>query len=199
VWVACPTCFIPLDLIVLIKCGSEYELWSSSFCNFLQSPAIPSLSGPHVLLSALFSKCLTVYYLRLSQSGSSGVGRRVVSEVTEKHDAFIIRVELLHTHADFLLCLVFNPEDGGNIFLRNARWLSPDYMAFCHRRYNYFILYGLLLSRQTKFHTHTEQQVELLMYIGLFQPSRLRYKVSYLLSFPRYRCLKSWHYFWSTL
>jgi hypothetical protein len=37
-------------------------------------------------------------------------------------------------HACFLLGLLFNPEDGGNIFLQNTGWLSLDYMAFCSRR-----------------------------------------------------------------
>jgi hypothetical protein len=31
--------------------------------------------------------------------------------------------------ADFLLDLLFDPEDGGDMFLRNVVYLSPDYMA----------------------------------------------------------------------
>jgi hypothetical protein len=32
-------------------------------------------------------------------------------------------------HADFLLRLFFDPEDGGEIFLRNVGCLSTDYTA----------------------------------------------------------------------
>jgi hypothetical protein len=32
-------------------------------------------------------------------------------------------------HADFLLGLLFEPEDEGDMFLRNVGWLSTDYMA----------------------------------------------------------------------
>jgi hypothetical protein len=39
-------------------------------------------------------------------------------------------------HAGFLLCLFFDPEDGGDMFLRNAGWLSTDYTALYPRRYN---------------------------------------------------------------
>jgi hypothetical protein len=33
-----------------------------------------------------------------------------------------------------VLGLLFIPEDGGNMFLRNAGWLSPDYTALYPRR-----------------------------------------------------------------
>jgi hypothetical protein len=39
-------------------------------------------------------------------------------------------------HSDFLLGLFFNPEDRGEIFLRNVRGFSKDYMALYPRRQN---------------------------------------------------------------
>jgi hypothetical protein len=38
--------------------------------------------------------------------------------------------------AGFSLALFFYPEDGGEMFLRNVRWLSTDYMALYPRRYH---------------------------------------------------------------
>jgi hypothetical protein len=37
-------------------------------------------------------------------------------------------------HANFLLGLFFDPEDGGDMFLRNVGWLSMDYTALYSRR-----------------------------------------------------------------
>jgi hypothetical protein len=34
-----------------------------------------------------------------------------------------------------LLGLFFGPEDGGDMFLRNIGWHSPDYTALYHRRW----------------------------------------------------------------
>jgi hypothetical protein len=40
-------------------------------------------------------------------------------------------------HADFLLGLFFDPEDGGDMFLRNLCWLSTVYTALYPRWYNH--------------------------------------------------------------
>jgi hypothetical protein len=37
-------------------------------------------------------------------------------------------------HAAFLLCLYFDLENGGDMFLRNVSWLSTDYTALYPRR-----------------------------------------------------------------
>jgi hypothetical protein len=39
-------------------------------------------------------------------------------------------------HAGFLLGLLFNPEDGGDMFLWNVSWLLRDCTALCLRRQN---------------------------------------------------------------
>jgi hypothetical protein len=36
--------------------------------------------------------------------------------------------------ADFLLAVFFDPENGGDMFLRNIGWLSTDYTASYARR-----------------------------------------------------------------
>ena len=54
----CPVHFNVLDLVTQIIFGEQYRSVSSSLCNFLHSPVTPSLLGPNILLSTLFSNTL---------------------------------------------------------------------------------------------------------------------------------------------
>jgi hypothetical protein len=55
------------------------------------------------------------------------------TDVSEKHVPSLFSYLL---QARFVLGIFFDPEDGGDMFLRNVGWLSADYMALYHRRYN---------------------------------------------------------------
>ena len=57
-----PSHFILLDLITWILFGEEYRSLNSSLCNFLHSPLTPSLIGPHILLSTLFTNTLILRF-----------------------------------------------------------------------------------------------------------------------------------------
>jgi hypothetical protein len=56
----------------------------------------------------------------------------------------ILLVNCFHYH--FSLGLLFNPEVGGNMFLRNFGWLSTDYTALYPRRQLHFIITDVITS-----------------------------------------------------
>jgi hypothetical protein len=77
------------------------------------------------------------------------IWRRVVgwnaTDISEENVASILREEELAksetrtlfgtcSHADFLLGFFLDPEDWGDMFLRNIRWFSTDYMTLYPRR-----------------------------------------------------------------
>jgi hypothetical protein len=47
------------------------------------------------------------------------------------------RSKACHLPHDGFLLRLFDPEDGGTMFLRNIGWLSTDYTALYHRRQNF--------------------------------------------------------------
>jgi hypothetical protein len=66
-------------------------------------------------------------------------------------------------HADFLLVLLFDPQDGGDTFLQNVRWLSLDCLALYPKEQNSstVLIFSIIkktvdqatLARNTKQHT----------------------------------------------
>jgi hypothetical protein len=54
------------------------------------------------------------------------------TDISEEHAANTASASHL-LHADFLLHLLFNPEDGGDMFLQNVGWLSIGYILLYPR------------------------------------------------------------------
>jgi hypothetical protein len=58
-----------------------------------------------------------------------------------------------------LLVLLFDPEDGGNMFLQNVGLLSPDYTALYPRSQNSSVT-TMRISNTTPLHYSTEKREE---------------------------------------
>jgi hypothetical protein len=50
------------------------------------------------------------------------------------YQTILHNIPYVQLHAGFLLGLLFNSEDEGNMFLQNGGWLSMDYTALQPRR-----------------------------------------------------------------
>jgi hypothetical protein len=50
-------------------------------------------------------------------------------------------------HTSFLLSLLLDSEDGGDMFLRNIGWLSRDYIVLYPRRQNFLLISCLISDR----------------------------------------------------
>ena len=92
-----PAHHITLDLISRIIFGEEYRSWNSSLRDHLHSSGTPSLLGPHILLSTLFSNTRS---LRSSLNVSDQVSH------THKTTRKIILLYIL-----ICIFLVSKPED----------------------------------------------------------------------------------------
>jgi hypothetical protein len=76
-------------------------------------------------------RVLTAVAMKSSVFWDHCVVRWKSTDVSEELFASIFKL-----FASFLLDFLFDPEDGGGIFLLNVAWLSPDYMTPYTRRYN---------------------------------------------------------------
>jgi hypothetical protein len=87
-------------------------------------------------------------------------------------------------HADFLLGSLFNPENGGNVFLQNVSWLSRDYKALCPRRLNSSKLNILSWFVSWKI-------------AGLFKLLKLQQEIWNGTECNRYFCFTNWRIFYN--
>jgi hypothetical protein len=83
------------------------------------------------------SRATAGQHLAVKLTFNSRVPSSVQSRPTFRRNTSIFSRSLLATcfHAGFFLDLFFDPEDGGDMLLRNVGWLSTDYTALYPRRY----------------------------------------------------------------
>jgi hypothetical protein len=70
-------------------------------------------------------------------------------------------------HAGFLLGLFFDPEDRGDMFLRNVGWLSTDYTALYHRIW-YSSIWVLFVLKPISFRNNRKLYKESILNIGIY-------------------------------
>jgi hypothetical protein len=131
---------------VVFKLLNIYELYLTQniLCNFdtsysyaIHSYSVwgcPGKSKPYCNLCCKSILSFTIFLFGPSSGIYCHVIRWVSTDISEKHLAYCACYLL---HVAFILGLSFDPEDGGDMFLRNIGWLSTDCTALYPRKQNY--------------------------------------------------------------
>jgi hypothetical protein len=61
-------------------------------------------------------------------------GRRISRARNQRKIRWQAALVAIYFHSGFLVGLFFDPEDGGDMFIRNGSWLSTDYKSLYPRR-----------------------------------------------------------------
>jgi hypothetical protein len=134
--VTCPIHVIVLNLIALTTSDDVYKLCSSSLRSFLLVLPLRANYSPSTLLSNTPGLCSSANVTDTEQKSC------VLNEISDMAVYFTSYVEntveetrmkqspaCYLLHANLLLGLPFDPEDVGDMFLRNVGWLAPEYTA----------------------------------------------------------------------